>query len=82
MVIGEIKLIYGRIKMSKKFILCVEYGTGKAGMITSSPDLVEALKEFTEANNKALSDSKIWGIPNIKKAELIPLLYNKEFENG
>ena len=63
--------------MSKKFVLCVEYGTGKAGMITSTPDLLQALQEFMEENGKALPDTKMCGFPNIKKAELFPLLYRR-----
>ena len=36
----------------RKFVLCVEYGTGKASMITSSPDLSQALQEFINEHKK------------------------------
>ena len=38
--------------MEKKYVLTVEYGTGKIAMLTSTNDIGEALKEF-------LAD-KIW----------------------
>lgn len=62
----------------KKFVLCVEYGTGKASMLTESPDLLIALKEFVEQHKSAFPESKMYGMPFIQKAELYPLLYSKE----
>ena len=66
----------------KKFVLCVEYGTGKASMLTESPDLLEALQEFVEEHKKVFPDTKMYGIPFIQKAELYPLIYRKDIENG
>ena len=60
----------------KKFVLCVEYGTGKASMLTNTPDLLEALKEFIELNKQAIPDAKMYGAPFIQKAELYPLMYS------
>ena len=60
----------------KKFVLCVEYGTGKASMITESPDLFQALKEFVNEHKRVFPDTKIYGIPFIQKAELYPLMYS------
>lgn len=59
----------------KKFVLCVEYGTGKASMLTESPDLLQALQEFVEEHKKVFPDTKMYGIPFIQKAELYPLMY-------
>ena len=63
--------------MNKKYVLYVEYGTGKVGMITSSPDITTALQEFLEEYGKALPDTKMYGLPNILKAEIIPIVYNR-----
>lgn len=62
----------------RKFVLCVEYGTGKACMLTDSPDLLQALREFIEEHEKALPDTKMYGVPFIQKAEIYPLMYRKE----
>jgi hypothetical protein len=66
----------------KKFVLCVEYGTGKASMLTESPDLLQALQEFVEEHKKVFPDTKMYGMPFIQKAELYPLMYRKEENNG
>lgn len=68
--------------IARKFILNVEYGTGKVGMITSSPDLIEALKEFLEEYSKSIPDTKMYGLPNIIRAEILPLVYNKNVEES
>ena len=61
--------------MAKRFILCIEYGTGKAGMLVDTPDITEALQEFLKEYRKGLPDTKDVGLPNILKAEIVPLLY-------
>ena len=66
----------------KKFVLCVEYGTGKASMLTESPDLLQALQEFVEEHKRVFPDTKMYGMPFIQKAELYPLMYQKEESNG
>ena len=66
----------------KKFVLCVEYGTGKASMLTESPDLLQALQEFVEEHKRVFPDTKMYGMPFIQKAELYPLMYKKEENNG
>ena len=63
--------------MNKKYVLNVEYGTGKVGMITSSPDITEALKEFLDEYGKGLPDTKMYGLPNIIKAEILPVVFNR-----
>lgn len=65
----------------KKFVLSVEYGTGKACMITECPDLAEALNEFLKEYGRALPDTKMYGLPVILKAEILPLMYRKEDQN-
>ena len=62
----------------KKFVLRIEYGTGEISLLTYKPDLLEALQEFVEEYKEALPDTKMEGLPTIKKAELIPLAYRKE----
>ena len=64
----------------KKFILCVEYGTGKAGMIVNTPDITEALQEFLKECRKSLPDTKDVGLPTIIKAEIFPLIYESRYE--
>lgn len=66
----------------RKFVLCVEYGTGKASMITSSPDLLQALQEFIDEHKKVFPDTKMYGMPFIQKAELYPLMYNRKEVNN
>jgi hypothetical protein len=66
----------------RKFVLRVEYGTGKINMLTSNPDLIGALQEFVEEYKKALPDAKMYGLPTITKAEILPLAYIKEEENA
>ena len=66
----------------KKFVLCVEYGTGKASMLTESPDLLQALQEFVEEHKRVFPDTKMYGMPFIQKAELYPLMYKKEENSG
>jgi len=61
--------------MNKKFVLRVEYGTGKLNMLTDKPDLIEAVQDFMEEYKKALPDAKMYGLPTITKAELLPLAY-------
>lgn len=63
--------------MTKKYVLCVEYATGKASMIVSTPDLFEALQVFVKDYAKALPDTKMYGMPAIQKVEIYPLLYQK-----
>ena len=67
--------------MNKKFILCVEYGTGKAGMVVDTPDLTEALQKFIKNCKQSIPDSKDIGLPNILKAEILPLVYESELAN-
>ena len=64
--------------MNKQFILIVEYGTGRATMLTGTPDLFEALQDFLVEYRKALPNTKMYGLPEIKKAEILPLLYRSE----
>ena len=63
--------------MNKKFILCVEYGTGKAGMIVDTPDITEALQLFLNKCRESLPDSKDIGLPNILRAEILPIIYSE-----
>ena len=64
--------------MIKKFVLCVEYGTGKVALVVDTPDISEALAEFLDKCRKSLPDSKDIGLPNILKAEILPLLYESK----
>lgn len=62
----------------RKFVLRVEYGTGGVNMLTTKPDLVDALQEFLDEYRKAIPDSKIDGMPTITKVEIFPLMYKRE----
>lgn len=64
--------------MARKYVLSVEYGTGKMNVLTEQPDLILALQEFAEEYKKSLPDTKMYGLPTIIKAELLSLAYFKE----
>ena len=64
----------------KKFVLRVWYGTGKAAMITEKPDLIPAIQEFLNEYGKNLPDTKMYGLPIITKAELLPLMEKSVYE--
>lgn len=66
--------------MDKRFILIVTYGTGKATMLTRTPDIQEAIEEFKEAVKKDMPNYKDYTLPTIHKVELIPLLYTSIYE--
>ena len=68
------------MKFTHKYVLTVEYGTGKMSIITKQPDLILALQEFAKEYKRALPDTKMYGLPTILKAELLPLAYFKEEE--
>ena len=63
--------------MGKKFVLCVEYGMGKSGMIVETPDITEALQLFLNKCRESLPDSKDIGLPNILRAEILPIIYSE-----
>lgn len=63
--------------MGKKFILVVEYGTGKVGMLTTTNDITIALEEFLSEYGRGLPDTKMYGLPNIIKAEIFPVVFNR-----
>ena len=66
----------------RKFVLRVWYGTGTAAMITDTPSLVEALDRFLVEYKKTLPDTKMYGMPEIIKAEIIPCMYEPVYEVG
>ena len=66
----------------RKFVLRVWYGTGTAAMITDTPSLVEALNRFLVEYKKTLPDTKMYGMPEIIKAEIIPCMYEPVYEVG
>lgn len=66
----------------RKFVLRVWYGTGTAAMITDTPSLVEALNRFLAEYKKTLPDTKMYGMPEIIKAEIIPCMYESVYEVG
>lgn len=68
--------------MDKKYVLTVEYGTGKIAMLTSTNDITEALKEFLTEYSKALPDTKMYGLPTIIKAEIMPLKYSSNYKGS
>lgn len=66
--------------MNKRFILIVTYGTGKATMLTKTPDIQEAIEEFKEAVKRDVPNYKEYTLPIIHKVELLPLLYTSIYE--
>ena len=64
----------------KKFVLLVKYGCGKAAMLTETPDLLKAILEFKQQYMKGMPDTKMYGMPEIIKAEIIPVMYNSIYE--
>lgn len=61
----------------KKFVLIVQYGTGSMCMLTDTPDILEATKQFKENYMKCVyGDSKSSMQPDILKAEILPLVYS------
>lgn len=66
--------------MNKKFVLLVEYGTGRAAMITHTPELINAIMEFKHRYLKKFPETKEYGMPEIVGAELIPIMYDSVYE--
>lgn len=64
----------------KKFILIVTYGTGKVTMLTKTPDLVKAIEEFNEINIKTYGVDKASMLPDILKAEILPVMYVNKYK--
>lgn len=66
----------------KKFALIVEYGTGRAVMLTDYFDLEKALKEFNKHLKKAFPfEYKDFALPMVTSCELLPISYNS-FKEG
>lgn len=63
-----------------KYILKVKYGTGKAAMVVDTPDLIEAVTKFKQELGKSIPDTKDFGLPDITKAEIMPILYESKFK--
>ena len=62
----------------KQFVLVVQYGTGSMCMLTDTPDLLQAIKQFKEDYMKSIyGDSKGSMQPDILKAEILPLVYQR-----
>lgn len=62
----------------KKFVLIVQYGTGSMCMLTDTPDLLQAIKQFKEDYMKSVyGDGKGSMQPDILKAEILPLVYQR-----
>lgn len=66
------------INFIHKYVLTVEYGTGKMSVITEQADLILALQEFVKEYQSTLPDTEMYGLPPILKAEISPLAYFKE----
>ena len=72
----------------RKFVLIVTYGTGKVCMECDTPDIIVALTDFKQRMIEQMGGMNDKGgyIPEIKSAEILPLLYEsiytKENKNG
>ena len=64
----------------RKFVLIVDYGTGRACMLTDTPDMEIALQQFKAKKLSEIPESKCYGLPPVRSAELLPLLYDSIYE--
>ena len=64
----------------KKFVLLVRYGYGEAAMITDTPDILKATMEFKHHYMKMVPDTKEFGMPEITKVRLVPIMYDSIYE--
>lgn len=64
----------------KKFVLRVWYGTGSDAILVDTPDLVVAIEKFKEKYCAGMPQTKEYGMPEIIKAELTPLMYDSPME--
>ena len=64
----------------KKYILRVEYETGKVSTPTKHSDLLLALQEFAQDYQAFLPSTKMYGLPPITKAAIFTLTYLKKEE--
>lgn len=61
----------------KKFTLIVSYESGRVSMLTDTPDLVTALQQFNNKLRVVYGDDKGSMLPNVIKAEILPLVYTE-----
>lgn len=66
----------------RKFVLYVKYGCGEATMIVDTPDLVKGIMEFKQRYMKGMPDTKEFGMPEITKAEILPVMYDSFYEEN
>ena len=64
----------------RKFVLIVDYGTGRACILTDTPDMEIALQQFKAKKLSEIPESKCYGLPPVRRAELLPLLYDSIYE--
>ena len=64
----------------RKFVLKVKYGTGKAAMLVDTPDLVLAIQQFKDRVGKSIPNTKDYGLPEITKAEIMPIMYDSVYD--
>ena len=61
----------------KKFTLIVSYESGRVSMLTDTPDLTTALQQFNNKLRVVYGDDKGSMLPNVIKAEILPLVYTE-----
>lgn len=64
-----------------KFALVIKYGTGKAVMLTDTPDIKKAIENFETEYKRGMPDTKDYGMPTITKAELLPVMYDSIYKD-
>ena len=62
----------------KKFTLIVSYESGRVSMLTDTPDLITALQQFNSTLKVVYGDDKGSMLPNVIKAEILPVVYSEE----
>ena len=66
----------------RKFVLLVKYGCGEAAMLTDNPDLVNGIMEFKHHYMKGMPDTKEFGMPEITRAQIMPIMYDSIYEGN
>lgn len=62
----------------KKFVLVVEYTTGKVSMLTHTSDMIEAITEFKMKLAEHFGTDYVT-FPDITRVELLPILYESKW---
>jgi hypothetical protein len=65
----------------RKFVLVVEYATGKVSMLTHASDIIEAIAEFKMKLAEHFGTDYVT-FPDIARVELLPIMYESKYANN